>query len=487
MAFVSGVVLVPLYLRHIPSDLYGAWQASGNVLMWATMLDPGLSFVIQQRVATAYGKQDREAVAGWVATGLWTAGGVSILVLSVGLLSSYQLVEWLQLPTGVSSSELESAFRWGTVGASLMLYSYSLSAINQGLQSSLGTGLVSALASVARLTLVMLLLQNGLGLSAIAIASVFMGTALVAGNLAYLMRRLRTDSIPTVWLPSRLGEMGGLLSFMTVGRVAGILVNNVDLVLVARTLGPESVNTLRFTRTATEISRTIVDRPAVAMYSSLTHLVGAGGVARAREIVLRLLRFTTWTTILFASGFIALNGAFLRLWVGDRFYAGPTVNTILVGTFILATVTTVMSGLAFAAGNIRASNLGVFAQALVYLPLLFAGATYYGLAGVAGASAVSVAVTQAWYIPRALADGYGLGRREWAGIAKNLVQTFAAGAFPAVLFAATEPQTWKAFAGAAIIHTLTYLLILLALSRDCRAELRGGVVHLYTWGSRQIK
>jgi hypothetical protein len=58
----SGLLLVPLYLEHIPIDLYGAWLASGNVLTWLTVIDPGISTVVTQRVGKSFGANKLEAV-----------------------------------------------------------------------------------------------------------------------------------------------------------------------------------------------------------------------------------------------------------------------------------------------------------------------------------------------------------------------------------------------------------------------------------------
>jgi O-antigen/teichoic acid export membrane protein len=472
MALASGVYLVPLYLAHIPPDLYGAWQASGNVLTWATMLDPGLSSIIQQRVALAYGKGDRHAVSGWIATGLWVAAGISFTVLILGLACSYQLTSWLKLREGATSAELEHAFRWSVMGGALMLLSFSVSAINQGLQSSLGTGSVSAAASIARLVVVLLLLQRGYGLVSIALSSVLMGTALLAGNLLYLFRRLRQEGICLAWIPSRMRELGTLISFMTMGRVAGILVNNVDLFLIARVLGPESVNAFRFTRTAPDLWRTIIDRPAVAMYPAFTHLVGAGEGDRARKIALRLLRITIWTTALLAFGFLFLNGEFLRVWVGDGFYAGATVNVLLVGGFVMATGSTAFSGLCFATGNVRASNQAYLAQAVVYLPMLLGGVYLYGMAGAAAASLLSILVTQAWYMPKQFFTAFRATRGDALSLLKSGMEAMLAGALPAVLFHHSRVSGWSAFVGLAACYFFSYLAILLLLSEEGRKEVR---------------
>ena len=63
LVIVQGILLVPLYLRSIPVATYGAWLATGSILSWIDLVDPGLSDVLRQRVAYTYGKGDVAALS----------------------------------------------------------------------------------------------------------------------------------------------------------------------------------------------------------------------------------------------------------------------------------------------------------------------------------------------------------------------------------------------------------------------------------------
>ena len=54
--------MVPLYLKYIPVELYGAWLATGNIVNWLLVVDPGISTVVMQRVGKSYGADDRSEV-----------------------------------------------------------------------------------------------------------------------------------------------------------------------------------------------------------------------------------------------------------------------------------------------------------------------------------------------------------------------------------------------------------------------------------------
>lgn len=64
---ITGIVLTPLYLRFIDLKLFGAWLASGNVIGWLAMLDPGLNELLHQQVAKFWDGKAAERIAKIIA------------------------------------------------------------------------------------------------------------------------------------------------------------------------------------------------------------------------------------------------------------------------------------------------------------------------------------------------------------------------------------------------------------------------------------
>jgi hypothetical protein len=59
---LCGLVLTPIYLGSIPETTFGVWLATGNLVAWLSLVDPGLNAVVQQRIAAAYASGDNLAV-----------------------------------------------------------------------------------------------------------------------------------------------------------------------------------------------------------------------------------------------------------------------------------------------------------------------------------------------------------------------------------------------------------------------------------------
>src|SRR3989339_378218 len=110
LMMISGVILVPLYLKFISIGLYGAWLATGNVLMWLTALDPGLSTVIQQRVGAAYGNKDISAIGRTIPGGVALALIFSLAILIAGGAASFYIADIVHLANPADSDILQKAF-----------------------------------------------------------------------------------------------------------------------------------------------------------------------------------------------------------------------------------------------------------------------------------------------------------------------------------------------------------------------------------------
>jgi O-antigen/teichoic acid export membrane protein len=464
---------VPLYLRFIPLDLYGAWLATGNILAWLTVIDPGLSSVLQQRAAVAYGKGDVAELTALLTGGVLLSGAISLLVLVAGLISSRFLIGWLNLSTTPDIEIVEQAFTLAVVGSALMFFSYGLTAFNQGLQSSLGIGLVFVTTMMVSLALTVVLLYQRAGLLALPIGLVVRGVGLTIGNAGYLLWRFVGEKMRYRFSVQGAGTLARLSSYTFLGRGAGVIATNLDAFVLTRYLGPEVAPVFVLTRKAPDMSRMFLERPAIAFMPAVSSLVGAGEMERARAVLLRLLRLILWLMGLIAGGFLAFNSEFVALWVGSRFFAGGVVNLFIVLTLVATAVTSALSNLCFALGNIKGNSIASLAQGLLSVPLMVLGARHWGMLGVAVAPLVGMAAVSAWYYPAAFSRLLKLERADLLAMVREgaavMVATMVA---MGALFWVTA-AAWPVFVLAVGAFGAVYSAVLGGMSPVFRAEVIG--------------
>ncbi|MCL5951010.1 MAG: MATE family efflux transporter [Chloroflexi bacterium] len=472
LAAVPGILLVPLYLKFIPLDLYGAWLATGNVLIWLTAIDPGLSTVLQQRIGVAYGQSDWAETQALLWSGLAINFALSAIILVVGMVASTYAAAWLNLGPALDRGLIGLAFQLATIGTALMVFSYAVTAVNQGLQSSVGIGLVYVIVNILSIIVTAVLLFRGAGLLAIPIGGLVRGAGQVLGNAAYLLWRLVTEKPKLVFSLGRLPALSQLISFTFLYRAGSVIANNADSFVVARFLGAEAVPALSLTRKVPEFSRMFAERPAVAFMPAVSNLVGTGDVAKARAVLMRLMRMTFWMLGLLFGGFLAFNDDFVRLWVGPSLFAGELVSALIVLGLVFGVVSSAFSNLCLALGDIKSVSVAGFIQNVVYVPMIVVGVINWGIVGVVLAPLASMLCVSSWYYPYSFFRLLQLSRQERISFLREAAAPLLLSLLLAGAFWRTQASGWVEFTAYVLIFVSLYLAGLWLSSSSFRAEFR---------------
>ncbi len=397
LAFTQGLLLVPLYLRYIPIELYGYWLVTGNILAWISTVDPGLTIVMNQQVSTNYGKRDFEEVGKLIGSGLLLSFVVLICALSFGLLSSYFIIDVLNPSNHVYDLIIINAFNYAFVGASLMLFSFGISSINYGLQGSLSVGLINTLTIFISVLLTVILLTYGYGLMAIPYSLIFSGGSLAILNLCYLFLRLYNEKITISISISSFKHLSKLLGVTFFSRVVGIITNNIDLVLISKFIGPEIITAYSMSKKPIDISKEFVNQPVVGYQSVISHMVGSFEWDKLRSMLSGLIIILVWLTVFVTGGVISFNSEFVSLWVGHRFYIGSSFNLLLCVGAGLAIFTQSAGYFSISLGDLKRSSVAGAVQSLLYLFLVYFSLKYYGLYALVLTPIITMLMTTTWF------------------------------------------------------------------------------------------
>lgn len=470
---LSGVVLVPLYLAHVPLAMYGAWLATGNVLAWITIVDPGLSSVVQQRCAVAFGAGDKESLGGLLAASVVLSGLVAIVVLGLGMFVAELLGPAIVRGEGVDFATLRQACVLQAIGSALMMFSFGLAAFNLGIQASLGIGMVYVVSVVAGLVVTAVLLVADVGLISLPIGEIVRGAGLTIGNGSYIAWRLPGSGVRWRLSPSVIRSVLKLSAFTWLGRLAGVVTSSMDAIVLSSFAGVAAVPAYSLTKKSIEIGRGFLERPASAFAPAVASLVGAGQVGRAKEILIRLTRLMVWGLAMASAGLVTFNFAFVSLWVGPELFAGPLVGSVFVGSMAVSVVVTTFSTLCFALGNIRGNSVAGFVQAALTVAFALLATAVMGSLGLALAPAVAALLVGGWYYPRTFGRLLHLERADYQDLSREVGRAALAAGVTVVVFSFLPVRTWVALSLLAIGFVATFALALALLSPPFREEVRG--------------
>ncbi len=472
LVITQGILLVPLYLARIPDALYGAWLATGNILSWIELVDPGVSAVLTQRVATTYGSGDLRRLSRVIGTGLTLSFALAALPILAWPLAGY-LGDLSHAPEAHHAT-LAWSFRMGLLGTAMTFCSYATTAVLVGLQLTLWSGGVYLTAAVVGIATTVVLLLSGVGLPSIPLGLLARAVVLFAGTGA-LVARWCARYLPTRPTFDR-AELRGILgtsAYTFVSRVGVTLAGRMDAFLTANLMSPLQTTVLTLTGRAFDPVRMVAASVGSSLQSGIAHLLGEGGRARAAEVMELAGRAVAAWTVFAAASVVALNHVFVGLWVGPQRFGSGWLTILLALAMGLSTFTASLNQLVFAANGIRASSVVGLVEALLKVTLQVVLVRRLGLLGMPLAAIVASLAVPAWMLPRIAAELVAMpasrARRFWAWQGFRLGVGVALGAAVSwLLRRAAIAWTWPLFIAAATVIGSVFATAAISTDREIR-------------------
>ena len=266
---IRNLALVPIYLHHISLAEYGAWLATASLLTYLSSMDLGLTSVLPQQLAAAYGARDLERLSSVMATGLVVCLGIAVGMLALGAGLSPLLPRTLHLDPDVRE-RLVGSLLLGAVSLGLNLLGQSLAAILRAFQRPVLPGLAGIAADVVSIALTLVLLQRGFGLYALASCLVARGATLLLVNGAALVAVMGgSRGLSFRWSKEAARTLWSLSFVQFAARITSQLSAMADPYLIGLLLGAESTAAYVLTVRAVDMARLLTIRVSEAVMPSL--------------------------------------------------------------------------------------------------------------------------------------------------------------------------------------------------------------------------
>jgi O-antigen/teichoic acid export membrane protein len=399
IGLVRGFLLVPLYLVYIENELYGAWLATGNILMWLSISDPGVGVVLQQRVAESYGKKNKEELQKNISSGIFSGFFIALIVLIVGLLLSTHLCDILNLPNSTIYDSLEKSFRVAVYGSCLLIFSFVFHDTNAGLQSSKSIGLFDVIVNLLAILVTVLMLIGGYGILAMGYSILTKGAGNLITNSIYLLYRMRKERIRMSFELVHFFSFIKIFIYTFFSKAFITIAENIDLVLISRWISPEMVVVYELTRRPVKMARLFADRPAASFLPTFSNLFGTRNYDKLRNVFTSFVYYWSWITFIIIGGFITFNGALIELWVGKEFYLGDTLNSLMCMMYLISSFSYSIGNFSFAMGNIKGNSIAEGIGSIVWVFMLFLLGRELGLIGFILAPIIAKLSCEFWYFP----------------------------------------------------------------------------------------
>jgi O-antigen/teichoic acid export membrane protein len=471
LAIARNLILVPVYLRFISIEEYGAWLATGAALSYLVLSDFGVVGVVMQGSGSAYGSGDKHALGAIVGAGL---------VLSLAISSALFVLVFLATPfvprtmgfEGELSLRLARCFLIVGVSNSLNVVSQTAAGVLRGLQRPKLPGFVEIFSELFGILATLILLFRGWGLYSIPLGPALAIVGALAVNvgacLRWCVRKLdvplhfRGDTLRKIWQDS-LYQLLGTIALRVQARG--------DTFLVGWILGPHAAAQYGLTVRAHETVRMLMVSVGGALLPSLSHLYGDVDREKFRQTV----QFTIGVFAVLSSvgmgAVIARNEDFVSLWVGPELFGGMALTVLMAIHGVLVTLGDGYYGALFAGAEFpRLSSVLLRTAALrAGLTMLLAQLGIWG----AGAAASLAGAYQLFALEAAASGTLGTDRRTRVGSARRVGQIVIPPLAVAGLAWWLLPgaQSWRGLAVSAGGITIAAAFASLALNSSLRRAL----------------
>jgi O-antigen/teichoic acid export membrane protein len=378
---INSFVLLPLYLSHISTGVLGLWLASGNILSWMTLTDPGVGDVLQQKIAELRGKGIYKEVGLTIGSGFYASVFLFIISLTAGFIF-YAFLGYLIDKDISRFPDLQKAVMISIIATALSLFSFSMSGINQGLHNSAQVAISALLANVLFLLINVVLLYLDFGVISIALANLARAIFINGYNIISMRKLLKKTDLHISYQLQHFKKFIRIFSVTSMARIIGGLSGSIDLMILARYIPAGMITVFEINKRPVKMTQSLIGRHSVALMPSVSHAKGSGNKKGITELINRQLAFYTYAVLFVSLLFLIIYPQLIQAWVGKNQYAGDNVLHLLIAGFFFGLIGYFMANMGYALGDIKRNSTVSIIKGSVNIVLLFIVAGRYGISGI---------------------------------------------------------------------------------------------------------
>lgn len=399
---IQGLVLIPVYLRFLGSAEFGVWLIINGVAAWISIIDPGISALVQQRMSLAMGAGNPGKAIQLAWRGLRLNAALAGTVLLIGLGTSHWILRAVDL-----RGELLPATGWWLIfltiaGVAASMVATFMTTLGIAFRKARPHTLIWLGSSVFSLTATVVMLWLGVGIIALPLGLVFRSALQAALSLGLLWREmvaLRTDN-PAL-ASNLVGEVDlRLLGWSSLEKFAGTLAMSADMFIIGRYFDPAMVTSYALTKRPVDMLATLFQRPIAAMSPTITYLVGSQATEELSVLVARSCVRTLWILGLACLGTALFLEPMISVWVGAEHFLGSDARKILVIGLATSVFVGWFSNLYWASGaTLSFYRLNSLVSMLVIIGM-GVGLYWHGVLGLMIGMIAPRLLLAAWIFPR---------------------------------------------------------------------------------------
>lgn len=390
-AIVQGMILVPLYLKQIPTEIYGYWLASGNIIGYFALFDLGLPSIFIQKAASFYGNAKEKGNLGILCGTCFIYGlVVALFVFVIGFIFVLTINMWINIDHNQISAFKHSVFL-SVISSTITIFTQFIGSFLLGLHESLCLSVTSILAFIFAILSTLLALSLKLGVMAIAIGFLvrslvyFIGTT---GSFIFIWKKITNEQIHFSF--TDIKNMFRLSTISIVGKSSSVISNHSDALLNSTILNPAIAAVYSFNSKIKDIIFSIPDRISSATIPTIADMQSNSNISEKKKYPIIILIFSIELSFICSFGLFIFNKSIIELWIGKEMFGGQLLTTAFCIVLIMNVFRNTISNLVFSTGEIKTVNYCSMFETCLKIPIAIAFMKLMGVIGLPIASIIII-------------------------------------------------------------------------------------------------
>lgn len=378
---INSLILLPFYLHKIDAATLGVWLATGNILAWMTLVDPGVGEVLQQKIAELLGRGDKQEIGRTIGSGLIAASLILLIAVIAGFVF-YSLIGVIINKDVTVYHNLQYALLISIIAIGMSLVSFSMSGINQGLHNAAQVAISSILANILFLVINILLLIMGFGIISIAFANLCRAVFINIYNYTAIRIALNRIDIRIIFEQAHFKRFVRIFSFTSMASIIGGFSASMDTIFLARFISPAMITIFEINKRPIQLTQSLVGRHSVALMPVISHASGKNDHEGILKLIQTQFKYYSYAAIFIALGFLFNYQDLITAWTGAGKYAGNHIVYLMIANFFFALIGYFMSNMGYALGDIKMNSLINILKGLLIGVFYYFSAKYFGIVGI---------------------------------------------------------------------------------------------------------
>lgn len=368
IAIVKGLLLLPIYFKFISYDMYGYWITIGGIVALLSIINFGIGTMVTQRISKAYAKKDFESVGNYFVNSLLIYFFIAIIFLGLGFILSH----WLQNMFNVSEDKLQllkTAFYIAIFTMMLSFFADAFRGFAGALLKPLFGMYVMVGANLVGVGLVLFLIYSDVGLLSLPISLLVTELIIVVLCGIYVFTLYKQFNISSKINILILKEYFTFSPHLLKLAVGNKLLENAHPILITSFLGAEITTAYDVTRKVIDIILRILHVLNASLLAPFSHLVGEGDTTLIKQTTIKIVRLSFLMGLLGYGTYIATNGMFVILWIGQDVVLSQSVIMLLGLSAFIFSMNRLFRSLLFGFDELKFATNSVLLEGIAYVVL----------------------------------------------------------------------------------------------------------------------